>query len=63
LVGNENGNDTLGCMAWMTVYGKHQLLLVNLMASKDSKFYNQDKTPLFGHYLAVFASIQLGQID
>jgi non-canonical (house-cleaning) NTP pyrophosphatase len=48
LVRDENGDDTLWCMAWMAVYGKRQPLLVDIMASQDSKCYNPDKKPIFG---------------
>ncbi|CAJ1952234.1 unnamed protein product [Cylindrotheca closterium] len=40
--------DTLWCMAWMAVYGKRRKLLVDLLASEDSKFYTEKQKPTFG---------------
>jgi non-canonical (house-cleaning) NTP pyrophosphatase len=45
---DENGEDTLWCMAWMAVYGKRTCLLVDAVASPDSKYYTADKKPIFG---------------
>lgn len=40
--------DTLWCMAWMAIYGKRRKLLVDLLASEDSKFYTEKQKPMFG---------------
>lgn len=56
-VPDENDNDTLWCMAWMAVYGKRKPMIVDIFASKESKFYNIDKKPGFG--LAKTASFLL----
>ena len=45
---DENGHDSLWCMAWMALYGKRNAFVVDLLASPDSKFYQPDKKPIFG---------------
>mmetsp|Transcript_23673 Transcript_23673/g.58032 ORF Transcript_23673/g.58032 Transcript_23673/m.58032 type:complete len:298 (-) Transcript_23673:573-1466(-) len=40
--------DTLWCMAWMAIYGKRRKLLVELLASEDSKFYTEKQKPTYG---------------
>jgi non-canonical (house-cleaning) NTP pyrophosphatase len=45
---DENEEDTLWCMAWMAIYGKRRKLLVELLASEESKFYTEKQKPIFG---------------
>jgi non-canonical (house-cleaning) NTP pyrophosphatase len=45
---DENDDDTLWCMAWMAIYGKRRKLLVELLASEESKFYTEKQKPIFG---------------
>jgi non-canonical (house-cleaning) NTP pyrophosphatase len=45
---DQDDEDTLWCMAWTAVYGKRKAMLVDLLASKDSKYYTADKEPIFG---------------
>lgn len=45
---DERDEDTLWCMAWMAVYGKRRKLLVELLASDESKFYTEKQKPIFG---------------
>jgi hypothetical protein len=45
---DEAGDDTLWCMAWMAVYGKRTNKLVEMMASRDTEYYMEDKKPIFG---------------
>lgn len=45
---NDEIMDTLWCMAWMAIYGKRRKLLVDLLASEDSKFYTEKQKPMFG---------------
>eukprot|EP00529_Nitzschia_sp_RCC80_P026600 CAMPEP_0113491216 /NCGR_PEP_ID=MMETSP0014_2-20120614/27444_1 /TAXON_ID=2857 /ORGANISM="Nitzschia sp." /LENGTH=282 /DNA_ID=CAMNT_0000385005 /DNA_START=111 /DNA_END=959 /DNA_ORIENTATION=- /assembly_acc=CAM_ASM_000159 len=52
---DKKGNDkddeqTLWCMAWMSVYGRRNASSVDLLASNDSKYYIGDKKPI--HSLA-----------
>jgi hypothetical protein len=45
---DHDDEETLWCMAWMAVYGKRSSLIVDLMASSQSKYYVADKQPIFG---------------
>ena len=43
-----NDEESLWCMAWMAVYGKRTNALVEMMASRDTEHYIEDKKPIFG---------------
>jgi non-canonical (house-cleaning) NTP pyrophosphatase len=45
---DQEDEETLWCMAWMAVYGKRKAMLVDLLASKESKYYTADKEPIYG---------------
>jgi non-canonical (house-cleaning) NTP pyrophosphatase len=45
---DQEDEDTLWCMAWMAAYGKRKAMLVDLLASKESKYYTADKEPIYG---------------
>lgn len=47
---DDDDEQTLWCMAWMSIYGRRNALSVDLLASNDSKFYVADKKPI--HSLA-----------
>lgn len=48
IVPDVTGQDSLWCMAWIAIYGKRNALLVDWLASLETKFYNDDKKPIFG---------------
>jgi hypothetical protein len=57
LVLDQNGEKSLWCMAWMTIYGKRKSLLVDAMASNDATCWQPDKKSIFS--LAKTGSLML----